>query len=78
MDCVVRQGVNRRSIPAVLIVALSKINALSNQSFLAMASGRVEIIPSRSFRPSNVKCWQEMAAANPGIPLNAMAMVSRS
>jgi hypothetical protein len=32
MDCVVRPGVNRRSIPAILLqdVSLSKIYALSN------------------------------------------------
>jgi hypothetical protein len=41
MDGVVRPGVNRRSTPAVRVVAPSKIDALSEQRFLAMENGRV-------------------------------------
>jgi hypothetical protein len=47
MDGVVLPGVTRPSIPAVLIVDWSKMHALSNQSFLAMNSGRIDIIDAR-------------------------------
>jgi hypothetical protein len=56
MDGVVSPSVNRRSIPAVLIVYHSKIYALSNQSSLAMKSGWVGLIGSCSFVPSNAEC----------------------
>jgi hypothetical protein len=56
MDCVVSQGVNRRSIPAVLTVTQGKIYAVSHKTFLTMGSGRVGIIHSRSFGPSNAEC----------------------
>ena len=77
MDGVVPPGVNRRSIPAVLIDDQSKIYALINQSFLAMNSSRVGSIDARSFVPSN-NVKKERSRAISGIPLDAVTMVTRS
>jgi hypothetical protein len=64
MDGVVSPSVNRRSIPAVLIVYQSKIYALSNQSFLALKSGWVDIIGSGSFVPGSAKYRRGMIAGH--------------